>query len=106
MFASKYMGKGKTKRKKDKKQFLVRMNQREQIVQQTLAGFSSFLPCVISYLVHTFYRSLFYILTIVCFLKCYPLLLIKLYFSFVMLYIGEGICPINYLNQISNTSIE
>ena len=41
---------------KDKKQFLVRVNQREQIVQQTLTGFPCFLQCVISYLAYTFYK--------------------------------------------------
>ena len=43
------------KTQKDKKQFLVRVNQREQIVQQTLTGFPCFPPCVISYLSYIFY---------------------------------------------------
>ena len=38
------------KTQKDKKQFLERVNQREQIVQQTLTGFPCFLLFVISYL--------------------------------------------------------
>jgi hypothetical protein len=55
MFASKYMRKGKQNAKRQKAEFLVRVNQREQIVQQTLTGFPCFLPCVISYLAYIFY---------------------------------------------------